>query len=54
MQRRPLGRSTLDVSALGLGRMGLSHGYGPASAKDDAIKLIRAASTATARGDDTL
>lgn len=43
MQRRTLGRSTLDVSALGLGCMGLSHGYGPAQAKDDAIKLIRAA-----------
>ncbi|GGC15882.1 aldo/keto reductase [Pseudoduganella buxea] len=43
MQKRILGRSGLEVSALGLGCMGLSHGYGPASDRADAIRLIRAA-----------
>ncbi len=43
MQKRRLGRSTLDVSALGLGCMGLSFGYGPATDKRDGIALIRAA-----------
>ena len=41
MQQRTLGNSNLDVSALGLGCMGLSFGYGPAT--DKAIDLIRAA-----------
>jgi aryl-alcohol dehydrogenase-like predicted oxidoreductase len=41
MKKRTLGN--LEVSALGLGCMGLSFGYGPAVAKEDAIKLIRAA-----------
>jgi len=43
MQKRILGRSGLEVSALGLGCMGLSYGYGPASDRKDAIALIRAA-----------
>jgi aryl-alcohol dehydrogenase-like predicted oxidoreductase len=43
MQNRLLGKSGLEVSALGLGCMGLSFGYGPATEKQDAIKLIRAA-----------
>ncbi|CAK9884833.1 MAG: Aldo-keto reductase IolS [Candidatus Erwinia impunctatus] len=41
MKKRYLGNSRLEVSSLGLGCMGLSHGYGPATATDDAIKLIR-------------
>jgi aryl-alcohol dehydrogenase-like predicted oxidoreductase len=43
MQKRILGNSGLEVSALGLGCMGLNFGYGPATDKDAAIKLIRAA-----------
>jgi aryl-alcohol dehydrogenase-like predicted oxidoreductase len=43
MQTRELGRSGLHVSAIGLGCMGLSFGYGPATDRQDAIKLIRAA-----------
>jgi len=43
MKTRVLGNSNLEVSALGLGCMGLSFGYGPATEKQDAIKLIRAA-----------
>jgi len=43
MQKRLLGKSGLEVSALGLGCMGLSFAYGPATAKEDAIKLIRSA-----------
>jgi aryl-alcohol dehydrogenase-like predicted oxidoreductase len=43
MQTRTLGTSGLEVSALGLGCMGLSFGYGPATDKHDAIKLIRTA-----------
>src|SRR5215471_1218520 len=43
MQKRTLGKSGLEVSALGLGCMGLSFGYGPATEKSEAIKLIRAA-----------
>lgn len=43
MQRRVLGKSGLEVSALGLGCMGLSFGYGPAAEKQDAIKLIQTA-----------
>jgi aryl-alcohol dehydrogenase-like predicted oxidoreductase len=43
MQKRLLGKSDLEVSALGLGCMGLSFGYGPATDKQDAINLIRAA-----------
>ena len=43
MQKRKLGKSNLEVSALGLGCMGLSYGYGPATDRQEAIKLIRAA-----------
>jgi aryl-alcohol dehydrogenase-like predicted oxidoreductase len=43
METRTLGNSGLRVSALGLGCMGLSFGYGPATDKKEAIKLIRAA-----------
>lgn len=43
MQKRKLGKSGLEVSALGLGCMGLSYGYGSSVAKDEGIKLIRAA-----------
>jgi aryl-alcohol dehydrogenase-like predicted oxidoreductase len=43
MQKRTLGNSGLEVSALGLGCMGLSFGLGPATEKSEAIKLIRAA-----------
>ncbi len=43
MQKRQLGSGGLEVSALGLGCMGLSYGYGPATDKQDAINLIRAA-----------
>lgn len=43
MQERILGKSGLAVSALGLGCMGLSFGYGPATEKKEAIKLLRAA-----------
>lgn len=43
MQKRILGKSGLEVSALGLGCMGLSFGYGNAVAKEDGIKLIRSA-----------
>ena len=43
MQKRKLGNSTLEVSALGLGCMGLGHGYGPATNRADGITLIRTA-----------
>ena len=43
MKKRILGKSGLEVSALGLGCMGLSFGYGNAISKEDAIKLIRSA-----------
>ncbi len=43
MQKRKLGNSGLEVSALGLGCMGLSFGYGPATEKQQAITLIRSA-----------
>jgi aryl-alcohol dehydrogenase-like predicted oxidoreductase len=43
MQKRTLGNGELKVSAIGLGCMGLSSGYGPAADTRDAIKLIRSA-----------
>jgi aryl-alcohol dehydrogenase-like predicted oxidoreductase len=43
VQKRKLGRSNLEVSAIGLGCMGLSFGYGPAVDKQEGISLIRAA-----------
>jgi aryl-alcohol dehydrogenase-like predicted oxidoreductase len=43
MQKRKLGKSNLEVSAIGLGCMGMSFGYGPAVSKQDGISLIRAA-----------
>src|SRR5882672_1603696 len=47
MQTRKLGNSNLEVSALGLGCMGMSYGYGPPADKQQAISLIR---TAVERG----
>ena len=43
MQKRKLGKSNLEVSALGLGCMGMSFGYGPARDKQEMIPVIRAA-----------
>jgi len=43
MQKRKLGNSNLEVSALGLGCMGMSFGYGPAADKQEMISLIRSA-----------
>ena len=43
MEKRTLGPAGLEVSAIGLGCMGLSHGYGPATDKQQAIALIRGA-----------
>ncbi len=43
MQKRKLGNSNLEVSALGLGCMGMSFGYGPAADKKEMISLIRSA-----------
>lgn len=43
MQKRKLGRSNLEVSAIGLGCMGMSYGYGPAADKKEMISLIRSA-----------
>nr|WP_294817079.1 aldo/keto reductase [uncultured Sphingomonas sp.] len=43
MQKRILGRSGLEVSAIGLGCMGLSYAYGPAPERADAIRLLRGA-----------
>lgn len=47
MQKRTLGTSGLEVSELGFGCMGLSHGFGPPTEKSEAIKVIR---TAVERG----
>jgi len=43
MQKRKLGKSNLEVSAIGLGCMGLSFGYGPVTERQQAITLIRTA-----------
>ena len=43
MQKRKLGKSNLEVSAMGLGCMGMSFGYGPAKDKQEMIPVIRAA-----------
>src|SRR6266496_2477085 len=43
MQKRKLGKSNLEVSAIGLGCMGMSYGYGPAADEQEMIKLIRSA-----------
>ena len=43
MQKRKLGKSNLEVSALGLGCMGMSHSYGPPGDKQDMIAVIRSA-----------
>src|SRR5450759_3470101 len=43
MRKRKLGKSGLEVSALGFGCMGLSFGYGPATEKQEAIRVIRSA-----------
>jgi aryl-alcohol dehydrogenase-like predicted oxidoreductase len=43
MQKRKLGKSNLEVSAVGLGCMGMSYGYGPAADKQEMISLIRSA-----------
>src|SRR5436189_269436 len=43
MQKRKLGKTNLEVSAIGLGCMGMSFGYGPAKDKQEMISLIRAA-----------
>src|SRR3954454_13886558 len=43
MHKRKLGKSNLEVSALGFGCMGLSFGYGPAVDREEGIKVIRKA-----------
>jgi len=43
MQKRKLGKSNLEASALGLGCMGMSHSYGPPGDKQDMIAVIRSA-----------
>src|SRR5881394_1375233 len=47
MQKRKLGKSNLEVSAIGLGCMGMSFGYGPAKDKNEMMSLLR---TAVERG----
>jgi len=43
LEKRKLGSSGLEVSAIGLGCMGMSQAYGPAANKEEMIKLIRSA-----------
>jgi aryl-alcohol dehydrogenase-like predicted oxidoreductase len=43
MQKRTLGRSGLEVSAIGFGCMGISFGYGPATSREEGLAIIRAA-----------
>jgi len=47
MQKRNLGNNGLEVSAIGLGCMGMSFGYGPAKDKKEMISVIRAAAGTT-------
>jgi hypothetical protein len=49
VQKRKLGKNNLEVSAIGLGCMGMSSAYGPPMDKQEAISLIRAASSAASR-----
>ena len=46
MQKRKLGKSNLEVSAIGLGCMGMSFGYGPPKDKQEMISVIRRRSNA--------
>ena len=48
MQKRRLGQSNVDVSALRYGAMGISFGYGPATDRQEGIRVIRAAVELTA------
>ena len=48
MQKRRLGQSNVEVSALGYGAMGISFGYGPATDRQEGIRVIRAAVELTA------
>ena len=43
MQKRKLGSNNLEVSAIGYGAMGLNFGYGPATDRQEGIRVIRAA-----------
>src|SRR4030095_8660916 len=43
MKKRKLGKGNLEVSAIGLGCMGMSYGYGPPADKQEMISLIRSA-----------
>ena len=43
MKKRNLGRSGLEVSAVGMGCMGFSHGYGAVPSEEEAVRLIRRA-----------
>src|SRR5438093_10006437 len=43
MKKRKLGKANLEVSAIGLGCMGMSFGYGPAKDKNEMVSLIRSA-----------
>jgi aryl-alcohol dehydrogenase-like predicted oxidoreductase len=45
MQKRKLGNSNLEVSAIGLGCMGMSFGYGPAKDEQEMVSVIRRPST---------
>jgi aryl-alcohol dehydrogenase-like predicted oxidoreductase len=43
MQKRTLGQSGLEISALGFGCMGISYGYGPAASREEGLAIVRAA-----------
>jgi hypothetical protein len=47
MQKRKLGNSNLEVSAIGLGCMGMSFGYGPAKDEQEMVSVIRRPSTSS-------